>query len=155
MTATATQRKVYPVPTSCPTCHGKLWDNRESKKNPKAPDFKCRDKTCEGVYWPPKDGAWADQVAGAPAKQAVSLGGPMPWESAEEAPPVAVANVGEGSGNGATREAALFGLYSRCAGHVLANVVPKMLEADVGTDPEAVAAMIATLFIQANQRGLV
>ncbi len=23
-----------------------MWDNREGKKNPKAPDFKCRDKNC-------------------------------------------------------------------------------------------------------------
>lgn len=38
----------------CPSCGGKMWDNREGKKNPKAPDFKCRDKKCEGVIWPPK-----------------------------------------------------------------------------------------------------
>ena len=42
---------------SCPVCNGKMWDNREGKKNPKAPDFKCRDKQCEGVIWPPKAGA--------------------------------------------------------------------------------------------------
>lgn len=42
---------------SCPICHGKMWDNREGKKNPKAPDYKCRDKGCEGVIWPPKGGA--------------------------------------------------------------------------------------------------
>jgi len=32
-----------------------MWDNREGKKNPKAPDFKCRDRGCDGVYWP---GEW-------------------------------------------------------------------------------------------------
>lgn len=36
----------------CPKCGGKMHDNRLSKKNPKAPDFKCRDKKCDGVYWP-------------------------------------------------------------------------------------------------------
>lgn len=41
----------------CPSCGGRMWDNREGKKNPKAPDFKCRDKTCDGVIWPPKAGA--------------------------------------------------------------------------------------------------
>lgn len=30
----------------CPRCGGQMWDNRKDKKNPKAPDFKCRDKTC-------------------------------------------------------------------------------------------------------------
>lgn len=40
---------------SCPECGGPMWDNRENKRNPRAPDFKCRDKGCEGVYWP---GQW-------------------------------------------------------------------------------------------------
>ena len=38
----------------CPKCTGPMWDNRVGKKNPKAPDFKCRDKSCDGVIWPPK-----------------------------------------------------------------------------------------------------
>lgn len=49
------------VPTSsgidpnCPTCSGSMWDNRPKKQsgdmNPKAPDFKCKDKNCQGVIW--------------------------------------------------------------------------------------------------------
>ena len=39
---------------ACPKCGGPMWDNRAGKKNPKAPDFKCRDKNCDGVIWPPK-----------------------------------------------------------------------------------------------------
>jgi hypothetical protein len=42
----------------CPECAGPMWDNREKKSlgelNPKAPDFKCRDKSCTGVIWPPR-----------------------------------------------------------------------------------------------------
>jgi hypothetical protein len=34
------------VPPSCPKCGGGIWDNRENKKNPKAPDWKCKSKTC-------------------------------------------------------------------------------------------------------------
>lgn len=37
--------------TDCPECSGPMWDNREKKTNPKAPDFKCRDKGCTGVIW--------------------------------------------------------------------------------------------------------
>lgn len=37
----------------CPKCNGRMWDNRHSKRNPKAPDFKCKDKDCDGVIWPP------------------------------------------------------------------------------------------------------
>jgi hypothetical protein len=37
---------------SCPKCGGRMWDNRISKRNPKAPDFKCRSRSCDGVVWP-------------------------------------------------------------------------------------------------------
>lgn len=41
---------------SCPACGGRMWDNRgtpeKPKTNPKAPDFKCRDRDCGGVIWP-------------------------------------------------------------------------------------------------------
>jgi len=48
----------------CPVCKGAMWDNREGKKNPKAPDFKCRDRGCDGVYWP---GEWPPEPK-APAR---------------------------------------------------------------------------------------
>jgi hypothetical protein len=50
---------------SCPKCQGAMWDNRASKRNPKAPDFKCRDKSCDGVIWPPRDAQPAAPVADA------------------------------------------------------------------------------------------
>jgi hypothetical protein len=31
---------------TCPRCGGAMWDNREGKKNPKGPDFKCKSKEC-------------------------------------------------------------------------------------------------------------
>ena len=37
---------------ACPKCGGRMWDNRATKRNPKAPDFKCRDRSCDGVIWP-------------------------------------------------------------------------------------------------------
>jgi hypothetical protein len=40
---------------ACPKCGGRMWDNRLTKRNPKAPDYKCRDRSCDGVIWPPKD----------------------------------------------------------------------------------------------------
>ncbi len=39
---------------ACPKCGGRMWDNRIGKRNPKAPNFKCRDRSCDGVIWPPK-----------------------------------------------------------------------------------------------------
>lgn len=51
--AAALARADAEVP-SCPKCGGRMWDNRLTKRNPKAPDFKCRDRACDGVIWPPK-----------------------------------------------------------------------------------------------------
>lgn len=34
---------------NCGICGGDVWDNRNNKKNPKAPDYKC--KKCGGVMW--------------------------------------------------------------------------------------------------------
>lgn len=55
----------------CPKCGGLVWDNRVGKKNPKAPDFKCRDKSCDGVIWPPREKK-------ASAKQAEAAAEPEP-----------------------------------------------------------------------------
>lgn len=54
---------VVAVP-DCPRCQGPMWDNRAGKRNPKAPDFKCKDRECDGVVWPPRNAAG---VAAAPA----------------------------------------------------------------------------------------
>ena len=54
-----------PIP-NCPKCQGPMWDNRVGKRNPKAPDFKCKDRECDGVIWPPRSARPA-ATASAPA----------------------------------------------------------------------------------------
>ena len=44
---------------SCPKCGGRMWDNRLTKRNPKAPDYKCQNRSCDGVIWP-RHGAVAE-----------------------------------------------------------------------------------------------
>ncbi len=36
---------------TCPDCGGAMWDNRETKKSPKQPDYKCKDKNCDKAVW--------------------------------------------------------------------------------------------------------
>jgi hypothetical protein len=43
-----------------------MWDNRATKRNPRAPDYKCRDRSCDGVIWPPKT------VASAPSGNGIN-----------------------------------------------------------------------------------
>jgi hypothetical protein len=59
---------VVPVP-DCPKCQGPMWDNRVGKRNPKAPDFKCKDRECDGVVWPPRNA-----TAGVPAASSAPPG---------------------------------------------------------------------------------
>ncbi|GLC25688.1 hypothetical protein [Roseisolibacter agri] len=93
---------------ACPVCGGRMWDDRQSKRNPRAPDFKCRDKPkyqggpgCPGVIWPPREGEAPRKAAapagGAPAPRpssprpaarpsaAPSAPPPMPWRPIDDA----------------------------------------------------------------------
>jgi hypothetical protein len=49
---------------SCPKCGGRMWDNRLSKRNPKAPDYKCRSRSCDGVIWPARSANSASAADG-------------------------------------------------------------------------------------------
>jgi hypothetical protein len=62
---------------SCPKCGGRMWDNRLTKRNPRAPDYKCQNRSCDGVIWPPKAVAGATDVKEQrqPATESVLVGG--------------------------------------------------------------------------------
>lgn len=72
-----------PVPP-CPKCGGEMWDNRRDKKNPRAPDFKCKKRggvaDCDGAKWlertAPAQQAPTQQPTEAPAEQAGPTGAP-------------------------------------------------------------------------------
>lgn len=63
---------------SCPKCGGRMWDNRLTKRNPRAPDYKCQNRSCDGVIWPPKVAAPADagpqEQKKSPAADSVLIG---------------------------------------------------------------------------------
>ena len=69
LSVSSTASSVTAEAESCPKCGGRMWDNRATKRNPKAPDFKCRDRSCDGVIWPSKD-AKAPQNGGEALVQA-------------------------------------------------------------------------------------
>ena len=70
---------------SCPKCGGRMWDNRLSKRNPKAPDFKCRDRSCDGVVWPARVGGGAGGAAEQPAEPARQSNGAGPLVETDDA----------------------------------------------------------------------
>ena len=78
----------------CPICGGAMWDDRESKRNPRAPDFKCRNKPrerggpgCEGVIWPARDGSPSPYPPSAPRRSAAPPP-PTADDGPREGPPV-------------------------------------------------------------------
>ena len=84
----------------CPICGGPMWDDRTSKRNPRAPDFKCRNKPrerggpgCEGVIWPARDGSPSPYPPSAPRRSAapnapVADDGPRDGPPAWDGPPL-------------------------------------------------------------------
>lgn len=63
---------------ACPKCGGDMWDNRTTKRSPKAPDFKCKDKACDGAVWMQAKGASGRGGASG------SGGAPMPTLTPEQ-----------------------------------------------------------------------
>ena len=121
---------------ACPKCGGPTWDNRTTKKNPAAPDYKCRDRSCDGVIWPPK------QNGRAPVQQAPKQTAP------------ASAYVGDLPGDPAPAPArspefaALCERYLECARFVAGIKIPAT------DDPQAFASMVAAIFIERNKRNV-
>ena len=54
---------------TCPKCGGRMWDNRLTKRNPRAPDYKCQNRSCDGVIWPSKPNS-SESVTSEPRNQA-------------------------------------------------------------------------------------
>jgi hypothetical protein len=130
---------------SCPKCGGKMWDNRATKTNPKAPDYKCRDRSCDGVVWPPKgakNGNGNRVAAQTSTPQPISIGGPLPYE--QDAAPTP---------NG-DPFVALATLYGRCLDTAIASTRNAGVQQLGGDVASAVVAAAATLFIQANNKGI-
>lgn len=73
-----------------------MWDDRATKRNPRAPDFKCKNKPrvrggpgCEGVIWPPRDGSTRSYAppAAQPARPAARPAAPPPPPPFDDSPP--------------------------------------------------------------------
>ena len=130
---------------TCPKCTGRMWDNRATKRNPKAPDFKCRDRRCDGVLWPGEHNVARPIVErGSAAK---------PEANAEPQGPAARADGAAGSATPLRRS--LRDCYLEVTDFVLAEVRPKYDDAGVPCTDATVAAITATLFIGlCKERGL-
>lgn len=123
----------------CPECDGRMWDNRTSKRNSKAPDFKCRDRTCRGALWPGQHHAAMPIVAtrpqdAAPAEEQAVISGTQETRALPE-------------NHSNLRES-----YLALTAFVLAEVRPRYQQAGMTCGDTTVAAIAATLFIASSRR---
>ena len=139
--ATRAEPQTIPLPQgadnpACPTCGGRMWDNRASKRNPRAPDFKCRDRSCDGVLWPGQH------------RTTILVSTP---------PTIAVARKSEEQDEATTIEphavtASSRAKYLDVTDFVLGSICPKYQEKGLACEPETVAAIAATLYIAETRR---
>jgi hypothetical protein len=50
------------APIPCPQCGGPMWDNSQTKTNPKAPDYQCKDSTCVDPESGYRTAVWASDT---------------------------------------------------------------------------------------------
>jgi hypothetical protein len=85
-----------------------MWDNTENKKNPKAPDHKCKNKDCTGVVWPPRKPKTVNNVPVSPGQP----DWPQPDSKFDTKIPTPIPTLGNDLKLGASRDAAyLIGKY--------------------------------------------
>lgn len=145
---TATQTEV-----SCPKCGGRMWDNRADKKNPKAPDFKCRDRSCDGVIWPPRGKQ--------PPKE---IPGKAPWEDEQEADERRFVQNAKSDAPAITHGQLVtakmndlqqsYDLFFRHAIDLAVNA-QKVIGPDFVITLEGLSAITATLLIASKEKGLI
>ena len=144
MTCTASaarsERPPIPLPNgpnspACPKCGGAMWDNRTSKRNPRAPDYKCRNRACDGVLWPGQRGRSAIPALPAPRLAAVPEDEPDRGDNAD-----------------AQRLPPLRRKYLDLTDFVIHFVRPKYEENELECRPDTIAAIAATLYIAETRR---
>src|SRR2546422_7319841 len=118
----------------CPKCGGPMWDTRDSKRTPRAPAFRCRNRVCDGVLWPGQHRA-AVPIVGRTAGAAASGNGDVSRMDCRE-------NGGNGNGLSALRRC-----YLDVTEFVLSHVRDVYERHGGRWSAGAVAAITATLFI--------
>jgi hypothetical protein len=150
---------------TCPACRGRMWDNRATKTNPKAPDFKCRNPGCGGRIWPGQlaadpgpDDAAAPAVAAGPDAAGRDAQDALTGTPSHRARAGAVRAVVETVSAQTVRarvRSELRACYLDMTDFVLAEVRPRYEAAGVSLTDATVAAAAATLFVATCNRGAV
>lgn len=128
-----------------------MWDNRETKTNPRAPDAKCKNTNCDGVVWPPKKQAPKKPQEGPKGYNAGPL---LP----NEEPGYLEALAGHGGGADSvsveveSQKDKVERMYLESMNFVINKVVPVWAAGEIAYDAGHINASTATVLIQRNGR---
>ena len=136
----------------CPKCGGRMWDNRASKRNPRAPDFRCRDRRCEGVLWPGQHHTAVPIVTPRLARADVAADRTPSTLSSDVARRRGTSEDGHSQSDESTELGALRRCYLAVTDFVLSEVRARYDGAGVACDAETLAAITATVFIAECRR---
>jgi hypothetical protein len=150
-----------------------MWDNRRTKRNPKAPDCRCRDRSCTGVIWRyhgpaeviPADSPPPDDARGGPepigpvvarvlaSMETDRLGEIVPPPSAtlDDSATRSSQATGGLPDCQADSAAATRALYRRTIRYVGQHVAPLCERFGITVSSDVFAAMVATLFIALHE----
>lgn len=121
-----------------------MWDNVLTKRNPKAPDFKCRDRLCDGVVWPPKNGT--PPHAAAPAAPASTV--KQPYSAGPLVPGI------DGSPLAFDTIDKICAASQTFLRHVITSELPELTKAEIGASDDYVHSRVANLLITAERAGV-
>jgi len=166
------ERRHVPDGPACPVCSGRMWDNRSSRRNPRAPEFRCRDRACSGRIWhytepddeppsgpphpPHRRGGPPEPIGPVVARVVASIGGaPTPGPArpnvadgtALDACPTTADPPTARPREGDPASAATRALYRETVRYVALRIAPLCSSLGVTVSGEMFAAMAATLFI--------
>lgn len=113
----------------CPKCKGQMLDERQSKRSEKSPDYVCSNMLCTDASGKYRTAIWEKD-----ANRNGSAGGAQPAVNAVVPP-------------ADSERPKLSELYGAATQFVLDKIVPLYVEKDIGVSDQAVASMVATLFI--------
>lgn len=141
------------VEPKCPQCGGYMWNQKGGKYpwKPGTPIWKCKDKECAkagGVIWEPKTvittTVLGSQVTYAANKPNAHLPPLLQNQEAEDAAELA-------GKIGPPEKPKLTKLYLDATEFVLEKIVCLYEAKEIGVSDQAVAAMVATVFIAASK----
>lgn len=119
-----------------------MWNNIATKRNPKAPDYKCKQRACDGAIWPPKNQPVQNGNHAAPQAQPVNIGrmGVPILDEGEAAPATTHGD----------RLARLAQAHQACF-HAALGLAVEAQKAGVPVSLDGVSALTAQLFIAFNE----